>query len=143
VPTPRITLSAIQPAVRGVMLSASGGHAAPLVLWLPTERADFKSQRSSAMLTHAACTIDGREAHGSQAGRWTTFAGSRNRMPEARISTFIRLAEMPLREIRAWTARQPSRWRAKEVGLPSRSLPKQPAFARWASARQPSLASLR
>ena len=60
-PKLKITLSAIQPAVRGVTLSASGGDAMPLVLWLSTERADFKSQRSSTMLTHAACTIDGRK----------------------------------------------------------------------------------
>jgi hypothetical protein len=61
VPTLRITPSAIQPAVRGATLSASGDDAAPLVLWLPIEGADFKSQRSSTTLTHAACTIIGRK----------------------------------------------------------------------------------
>jgi hypothetical protein len=59
VPKLRITLSAIQPALRGATLSASGDDAAPRVLWLRIGGADFKSQRSSTTLTHAACTIVG------------------------------------------------------------------------------------
>jgi hypothetical protein len=51
-----------QPAVRGATLSASEDNAARPGLWLPIEGADFKSRRSSRTLTHAACTIVGREA---------------------------------------------------------------------------------
>jgi hypothetical protein len=66
VPTLRITLSAIQPAVRGATLSASGDGAAPLGLSLPTEGTDFASQRSSTTLTHAACAIFGRKVEGNR-----------------------------------------------------------------------------
>ena len=60
-PTLRIMLSAIQPAVHGATLSASADDPVLAVFWLPIEGADFKGRRFSTTLTHASCTIVGRK----------------------------------------------------------------------------------